>query len=156
LQAYSPYRWTEWKRQWREVKSGDLRRQLKGIVKELVDEIANISMLVVEAEHFVESRRQQHEQEHQQYLLRERERERVLAQKESREELFRIIESWNEAKRIEAFFIDAERHIEELDDATRLVMLNRLNAAREQLGEINALQKFLTWKSAEERLKDGA
>ena len=56
---------------------------------------------------------------------------RAESVKASRVELAAIIERWAEAKRVEAFFDDAERRAASLAEGQSIVMLERLNRARE-------------------------
>ncbi len=58
VQAYSPYRGTDWHRQWRESKAGDFPAKFTTITRELEREAATIAKLVEEAEHRAELERQ--------------------------------------------------------------------------------------------------
>lgn len=151
LQAYSPYWRAEWTQQWRESKGADLQGKFKAIVKELEREAATIAVLVEEGERQAEVERQRWEAMQQEWSRQEAERRRIKAIKDSREELFSIIDAWAEAKRIEEFFRNAEMRTAALGNDDHAAILDRLKQARELLGGVDALQRFLSWKSPEER-----
>lgn len=151
IQAYSPYRRADWKRQWRETKAGDFPGNLSAIVKELKRETATIAQLVEEGERKAEIERK--EWEAQQIIRRreEEERRRVKAIKESREELAEIIKAWVKAKGIEDFFADVERRAANLEEGQKAVVLERLAQARTLIDSTDALQWLAVWKTPEER-----
>lgn len=151
LQAYSPYWRAKWTQQWRESKSADLQNKFKAIVKELEREAAAIATLVEEGERQAEVERQQWEERQQEWRREEAERRRIKAIKDSREELFSIIDAWAEAKRIEEFLEDAGLRAAALGNDEHAAILDRLKQARELLGGVDALQRFLSWKSPGER-----
>lgn len=106
----------------------------------------------------VEAGQRQAEIEHRQWEAQQekwRQEEEVRraaeASKESHEELLEIIEAWAESNRIEQFFKDAERQAASLNDADRAKLLERLKLARELIGDLNALDHFMAWKSPDER-----
>lgn len=154
LQAYSPYHDTEWKQQWREKNSVDLKSKLKTIVRELTQAASVIAEQVAEAERRAEIRRREWEAQQERWRREREEQRRKDANKASREELHAIIDAWGEAKRIEGFFSEAEQLAKGLNDEDRQSLINRLQEARAQMLGPNALKRFLAWKSAEERLKD--
>ena len=151
IQAYSPYWRAEWMQQWREVKIGDFPGKLLGIVKELEREVTTIARLIEEGERKAEIERREWEAQKVIWAREEAERKRIKAEKDSREELFSIIAAWAEAKKIEEFFADAERRAAELDDDQKQTILERLEMARKQAGSTNALQRFGSWKTPDER-----
>jgi len=151
LRAFSPYPRTVWEREWRESKAGELPRKFRGVARELEREAATIAKLVEEAERQAELERQQWEAQKQRWLREEAERRRAEAIKASREQLFAVIEAWTLAKRIEGFFEDAGLRAAKLDDEEHAVVVERLKRARDLLGGIDALQRFRSWKTPEER-----
>lgn len=151
LRAWSPYPRAAWEQQWREAKPGDLPGKIPGIVKALEKQAAPLAKLVEEGERQAEIERQRREEEHQRWLREEEERRCIRNREESREELFAIVEAWGVAKRIEEFFEDAERRAEGLGAEERGLLLDRLRGARELLGGVDALQRFLAWRPPEER-----
>lgn len=150
LQAYSPYRGTEWNRQWRESKVGDLPKKFPAIARELEREAATIAELVEEARRKTELEHQRWEAMQEKWRQEQAERRWAKAIKDSREELTALIEVWAEAKRIDDFFKDAEQRLEGLNDEDRAGILERLKRAREFLGGVDALERFKLWKSPEE------
>jgi hypothetical protein len=151
LQAYSPYRNTEWQQQWRESKSVNLERLFKTIISTLEQQSSQIVGLVNEEARLVEIQRQKRELEWQKWKIEEAERKRVRDIKESKSDLLAIIEAWAEAKRIESFFEDAESRTSALDHEEYGAIHNRLAEARELLGGIDALERFKSWKTPKER-----
>lgn len=147
----SPYGRTEWKQQWRESKNGELQSKFNAIIKELEHEASTVANLVEERTRLAEIERQQWEAAQQKWRREEDERQRVKAIKESREELWGIVNAWSEAKRIEEFFKDAELRAATLGNNDHTAILDRLKQARELLDGVDALQRFLSWKSPEER-----
>ncbi|MBE0618856.1 MAG: hypothetical protein IH608_13185 [Proteobacteria bacterium] len=151
LRAFSPYSRAPWEQQWREAKPGDLPGKIPRVIKVLRAQAAPLAKLVEEGERQTEIERQRWEEQHQQWLREEAERKRIRDRKESREELFAIVEAWGVAKRIEAFFEDAERRATDLGAEQRQLISDRLHGARELLGGVDALQRFLAWRPPEER-----
>ena len=151
LRATSGYWHGTWERKWQESKPGELVGKSPQIVKEIEEEIPAIVKMIEEGERQHELERQRWEIQQQKWKKEEEERIRDQNLKESREELFAIIEAWALAKRIEAFFEDADRRTERLPETERQIVLERLSRARELLGGVDALKRFIEWKSPEER-----
>ena len=151
IQAYSPYRRADWKRQWRETKAGDFPGKLSAIVKELKRETATIAQLVEEGERKAEIERKEWEAQQIIWRREEEERRRVKAIKESREELTEIIKAWVKAKGIKEFFADVERRAANLEEGQKAVVLERLTQARTLIDSTDALQWLAAWKTPEER-----
>ena len=86
-----------------------------------------------------------------QWQREEAERHAAEALKDSKEELLEIIEMWATAKRLEAFFADAERSLEDLPEEERDHTIERLRHARRLISSIDALERFQSWKAPEER-----
>lgn len=154
LQAYSPYYGTSWKQQWRETASVILLSKLKTIARELAEAASGIAKQAEEADRLAKIRHKEWELQREQWRREEAERQRLEAIKESRKELLSIIAAWDEAQRIERFLKETEQLAQGLSDGDRLSLMNRLREARAQLGGPDALQRFLTWRSTEERLKE--
>ncbi|MDO8771586.1 MAG: hypothetical protein Q7K57_23325 [Burkholderiaceae bacterium] len=151
LQAYSPYRTAHWVTQWRESKPKELELKLDGIVKTLERAAPDVANLVVEGERQAEIQRLKREEEWQRYQAEEARRRRAKAIVDSRADLLSAIASWNEVKRIQAFFFDVEAEGQKLDAAERAVIIDRLNQARELIGSADALETLKTWKAPNER-----
>jgi hypothetical protein len=152
VQAYSPYQRTDWKRQWREVKTGDFPGKLSTIVKELEQEAATIADLAAEAERKAEIERKEWEAQRIKWRIEEEERQRTEAHKKSSEELSGVIKAWVTAKGIEEFFADVERRAVSLDEEKKNAVLERLAKARTMIESTDALQRLLAWKTPKERI----
>ena len=151
LQAYSPYWRAKWVHHWRETKDRDLTSRIPAIVKELERAVVDVARLIEEGARQAELERQQWEVQQAKWQREEAERKAAKALKDSKEELHHIIDPWAESKRLEQFFADAERRVADLDADERLRMLDRLKSARELIGSVDALERFRSWKSPEER-----
>ncbi len=66
-------------------------------------------------------------------------------------ELLQVIDAWAEAKRLEAFFADAEHRAQDLPDEERERTIERLRRARVLVGSTDALERFDAWRAPEER-----
>jgi len=151
LQAYSPYPRANWTQQWRETPSRDLSGRIPAIVRELEKATVEIARLVEEGEHQAEIERQRWEAQREQWRCEEEARRTAKALKDSREELLQVIDTWVEAKRLEAFFADAERRAQNLPDEQRERTIERLRRARALIGSTDALERFDAWRAPEER-----
>jgi dsDNA-specific endonuclease/ATPase MutS2 len=110
-----------------------------------------IARLVEEGERQAEIERQKWEAQQEIWRREEEERQAAQALKESREELLQIIDRWGRANRIEQFFRDAEQRAAGLSENDRFRLLDRLKLAREMVGSVDALDRFLAWRAPEER-----
>ena len=106
-----------------------------------------IARLVEEGERQAEIERQRWEAQQERWRREEDARRAAKALKDSREELLQIIDAWVEAKRLEAFFGDAERRARDSPDGT----IGRLRQARALIGSTDALERFDAWRAPEER-----
>ena len=111
LQAYSPYPPANWTQQWRETLTRNLSGQIPAIIRELEKAGVEIARLVEEGERQAEIERKRREAEYERWHREEEARRAAKALKDSKEELLQVIDTWAEAKRLEAFFADAERRI---------------------------------------------
>jgi len=75
------------------------------------------------------------------------------AYKQSVNEVYGIMAKWAEDMRVEQFFIDAERDIQNCDPAMQEKLSERLKAAREFMQDETALQRLLKWRTPDEKLK---
>ncbi|MEY6432964.1 hypothetical protein ABC977_11155 [Thioalkalicoccus limnaeus] len=151
LQAYSPYPRADWTQQWRETPSRDLSGRIPAIVRELEKATVEIARLVEERERHAEIARQRWEAQREQWRREEEARRAAKAQKDSKEELLQVIDTWAEAKRLGAFFADAERRAQDLPDEQRERTKERLRRARALIGSTDALERFDAWRAPEER-----
>ncbi|MHB8831963.1 MAG: hypothetical protein ACYC9V_02135 [Desulfobacteria bacterium] len=151
LQAYSPYYRAKWAHQWRETKDHDLTDRIPAIVKELERAVDDVARLIEEGARQEELERQQWEVQQAKWRREEAERKAAKDLKDSKEELLQVIARWAEAKNLEQFFADAERRAEGLEPDEQLKMLDRLKRARQLIGSVEALDRFRSWKTPEER-----
>jgi hypothetical protein len=151
LQAYAPYPRAHWVKRWQETKKRDLSSQIKTIIREFKEAAVVIARLVEEGERQAEIEHQKWEAQQEIWRREKAERHAAQALKESREELLQIIDRWGRANRIEQFFRDAEQRAAGLSDAEKLRLLERLKLAREMVGSVDALDRFMTWRAPDER-----
>jgi len=151
IRAFSPYPGANWSQSWKEVKQSPLRGQLDDIVQQLTDAAPVVARLVEEAEEQARVR----QQEWREQIRRREERERIRLQNETREQaradLLSAIKQWDDIKRIQAFFSDAENSASNLPETARYIALDKLAQARELVGELDPLQALLEWKGPRER-----
>ena len=95
------------------------------------------------------------QQEWKEQIRRREERERIRLQNEAREQartdLLSAIKHWDDIKRIQAFFSDAESSVSNLSETERCIAMDKLAQARELVGELDALKALLEWKGPQER-----
>lgn len=151
LQAYSPYRTAHWVAHWRESKPKELETKLGEIVKALERAAADVAKLVVEGEREAEIQRLKREEEWQRYEAEEKRKRKIKAIVDSRADLLNAIASWSEVKRIHAFFSEVETEGLRLDAVERALVFDRLNRARDLIGEVDALKTLRAWKAPDER-----
>jgi hypothetical protein len=107
--------------------------------------------LVEEGVRQAEIRRRQWDEE---CRIRAEQQERarqIRVRDEARKDLMRAIEAWDEVKRFQAFFADAETESSRLGSEDRDRALNRIAQARVLIGEQDALGALLSWQSPDER-----
>ena len=89
-------------------------------------------------------------------IRRREERERIRLQNEAREpakaDLLCVIKQWDDIKRIQDFFSDAENSVSKLPETERCIAMAKLAQERELVGELDPLQALLEWKGPRERL----
>jgi hypothetical protein len=98
--------------------------------------------LVEEGECQAELERQRWAAQMEKWEREEAERRAAKAIKESKEELLEIIEMWATAKRLDAFFDDAERRLDDRPDDEQVHTMEQLGCA---------LERFQSWKAPEGR-----
>ena len=146
-----PYPRADWIQQWRETSDRPLSGRIPAIVRELEKATVEIARLVEEGERQAEIERQRWEAQQERWRREEEARRAAKALKDSREELLQIIDAWAEAKRLEAFFADAERRARDLPDGQKERTIERLRHARALIGSTDALERFDAWRAPEER-----
>ncbi len=61
-----------------------------------------------------------------------------------------IVDRWAEVNRIEQFFLQAEQKIAGLDEDSKEILLERLGRARDMVGNLDALDQLLKWRTPDE------
>jgi hypothetical protein len=151
LQAYCPSWRVNWVKQWSEAKRGQFSSMVPSIVQELEEAGPQLAAQLEAARIRAEEEHRKWEEEER---LRREAQARALHEKhiqEARKELLEAIASWDEARRIAAYFGEAERAVEELEAAERQRLLDRIALARQLVGEGNPLDLLLRWKGPSER-----
>ena len=151
FQAYSPYPRAKWVQQWRETPARDLSGRIPTMVRELETATVEIARLVEEGEKKAEIERRQWQAQMDEWRRKEEAARVAKAIKDSSEELLAIIDSWAAAKRLEEFFHDAERQVQELPEEKRKRTIDRLQRARALINSTDALEQFDAWRAPEER-----
>jgi hypothetical protein len=129
----------------------DLSGRIPAIVRELEKATVEIARLVEEGERQAEIERKRREAEYERWRREEEARRAAKALKDSKEEPLQVIDTWAEAKRLEEFFADAERRVQDLPDEERERTIERLRRARALIGSTDALERFGAWRAPEER-----
>ena len=136
---------------WPEAKARELRKQLDDIVDYLAKAATTIAGLVEAGERQAAIRRQEWEEGRRRLEERwERERQEK-ARAEARQELLEAIRAWDDARRIQAFFREAEDEALSRTSEEREVLLGRLAIARDLVGEVDTLGMLMKWRGPEER-----
>jgi len=151
LHAYSPYHRVNWIKQWKEEVNHNLVGRIVEIIKDIEHEVPELIRKFNEGERQAEIEREQWRVEREQWLKEDAERRLKKAIDDSSKELFQIIERWDEVNRIERFFQDVERKAATVNDNEKLEVFERIKAAREFIGGVDALDYFMNWKTPEER-----
>ncbi|RPV48978.1 hypothetical protein IPC790_07190 [Pseudomonas aeruginosa] len=152
LRAFCPYTNADWSRSWKESKgSSRLHSQLDDIVQQLTDAAPVIARLVEEGEERVRIQRQEWQEELRRLEEKQELRRQAEARQNARSDLLTAIQQWDEIKRIQAFFRDAEASASELAEEPQRLAMEKLAQARELIGEMDALQALLEWKGPQER-----
>jgi hypothetical protein len=151
LQAYCPSWYVGWVKQWAESKPQTLFKMFDDIVAELElrgpQLAAQVKSAVAEAE---QERLRWEEEDRRRREAAERERQEKRRQ-EARSDLLGAISAWDEARRIAAFFGEAEQAAEVLGKDARQMALERIAIARQLIGEPEPLNQLLRWKAPHER-----
>lgn len=127
-------------------------RWYASLLRTLTDLLGSVkSLKAMGRERQAEVERKRREAEYERWRREEEARQAAKALKDSKEELLQVIDAWSEAKRLEAFFADAERRAQDLPDEERERTIERLRRARALIGSTDALERFDAWRAPEER-----
>jgi len=151
--AYSPYPGTEWEKLWH---TGVRKRReiIENITSETIASAPTICKLHDEAVERAEKRRRECEIKRQEYKRAEQARLRLKAIEDSTSQLKDIIDKWDEVERIKGFFDQAEHVVSGLDVTQRNELMIRIDAARQMIGENNALNSLKSWRTPEELMDE--
>ena len=152
--AYSPYPGTKWEKLWHIPGVKGSKEIIENIASEAIASAPTISTLYKEAIELAEKRRREWEIKQQEYKQAERERLRLKAIEDSKSQLKDIIDKWGEVERIRGFFDQAERVVSGLDVTQRNELMIRIDAARQMIGENNALNSLKSWRTPEELMDE--
>lgn len=123
------------------------------IIRELEKATVEIARPVEEGERQAETERQRWEVQREQWRREEEARRGAKALKDSKEELLQVIDTSAEAKRLDAFFADAERRAQDLPEEQRERTIERRRRARALIGTTDALEQFRRMASAGRTVK---
>jgi hypothetical protein len=149
LQVYSPYYGVDWIQRWTENKPGDLVSRIPSIVKSLKAE-APILASKVEIERVRrEQERHRHELQMEEWKRKEAEKRRLKAIQDSRDSLEAVIQTWAKVNSIRSFFDDIALSADRLGPEQRKSVLDRLEKAKDLIGDLDALKHFQSWAPPE-------
>lgn len=148
LRAYLPDWRVKWEKVWVASKAG--RLPFNSIVREMEADIPMLIKRREEEDVKAAKERERHEAEQRERERLELEQRRVEASRQSRQSLLDIVNRWSLAQSVEAFFADATERSRSLDSERRGVVQDRLEKARAMLGGLDALARFLDWKTPDE------
>jgi len=143
LQLYSPYEQEGWHQVFTQTRTCGLISQIPKIIKAAQSALPVLEKEILAKKERAEAERLRIEQLIIEYEKREAIRLKEEAFKNSVIELQGIMTKWVEDRRIEQFFIDAERDIQNCDPAMQEKLSERLKAAREFMQGATALQHLL-------------
>lgn len=151
IRAYSPHPGVSWKHEWEEAAPGQLVDKVDDIVAFLEEQAVVVAAACVAADEKAEADRRRWEAERVEAERRHEIAEREVARKASRTELLNILEAWSTNRRISDFLHEAARLAEDLPDADRAAVLERIQEATQHLGGADALSLLRAWKTPNER-----
>ncbi len=152
LAAYCASWRVKWTTRWQENKPDTFRRMVPGIIRELVAAAPDLARQTEEARLRAEEEQRRWEEE---WRRREIEAERQRKEKalqDSKRDLMAVIARWDEVRRVQAFFGEADVAVEQLTGDARLAAEERLRLARELVGKLDAIESLQRWKAPDERM----
>ncbi|WP_275242232.1 hypothetical protein [Pantoea ananatis] len=153
FQLYSPYDPDGWHQVFTQTKNCGLISQIPKMIKAAQSAVPIMKKEIQAQKERAEAQRKRIELQIIEYEKREVIRRKEEAYKNSVSELQGIMARWAEDKRVEQFFIDAERDIQNYDTVLQDKLIERLKAARDFMQGETALQRLLKWRTPDERLK---
>jgi hypothetical protein len=145
LRAYSPLRDTNWQHEWTERQNGEFAGMAKTIADALEAAVPVLIKQAQDAEQREVDRQKQAAEERRRWQARERAQARQRARQAAQDELRSIVEAWNDAFALEAFFTELSRRAQTLKGEERGDLEARIEVARELVGGRDAVERFLEW-----------
>lgn len=149
LQAYSPYRGTTWRKQWR-GSAGALGTQLDEITETLQAAPTTINAQVEKAHQEQQRRQREWEESVQKNIREEQAKRRAKAIETSRAQLRDIITEWSEGKRVAAFFAELLADAKDCPPEMRAQVQEKLAAALALFGSDDTLARLTKWQDPED------
>jgi hypothetical protein len=151
LVAYSPHPLVSWSTSWQETAGSTLSHQIPKILAAIKGMAAEQKERLAKAEEErarwrAEMEAEQERQARQTDLAKIRESETASVR-----ELEEIIQAWGRRRNLDMFFDRVSEAAAELSAGELQQVSARLKLARESLGSIDPLQRFLEWKAPLER-----
>lgn len=151
LRAFCPYPNADWTSSWKESGGIRLHSQLDEIVQQIIGAAPVIASLVEEGEERVRIQRQEWQEQMRRLEEREKLRRQAEARQQARADLLNVIHQWDEVRRIQTFFRDAEASVSGLVGEAQCLAMDKLMQARELIGEMDAVKALMDWKGPLER-----
>jgi hypothetical protein len=151
LVIYAPYHDVSWSATFQESKARAITEDIPAIVKSIEKSTEVVVAEVTEAERQAELRHQKWQAEAERRKQEEDRRHVAQSIKESREQLDQVIQAWAKIMSLEQFFEGVQKRAQELPEAQRQEILNRLQLARDFAGTHEPLDFFRSWKTPLER-----
>ena len=151
VQAYCPHRLATWDRLWEETPGKPLSGQLDAISSALASAVPTIRALVTDGERKAQLEYEKREAQWQAYKREEAIRKTAADLAASRADIHSIIDAWDKAQRIQAFFDTARSATYDLSADEQDVLLERINAARQLFQTESPLELLKKWRAPHER-----
>ncbi len=151
LQAYCPSARVEWVKRWQEAAAGQFASLLPEIAGELEAAAPRLEQELLVAKAKAEEEHRQWTEQVRRLKEAEARAQQEKRVKEARHELLAAITKWDEARRLSAFFAEAEKSSESLSGSERERALQRITQAKALVGNVDPLAALLAWKEPKER-----
>lgn len=156
LQAYCPSWLVKWSKRWQEAGPGAFLGMIPGIVQDLEAAAPGLSRQLVEAQLHAEAEHRRWQEEVRQRKAEAERQRREVARQEATRDLLRAISSWDEARRVQAYFESVESELLQLPEEDAAPLRDRLRLAKELVGTPDPLAQLKSWKAPTERLAGAA
>ena len=153
LMAYSPYWSVGWDHEWQETQKMPLDLSIQSIVKSIEKAAVELVDKLAEADRQAEIARLERIAAEEKRLREEDRRQVTQAEQDSEEHLREIIQQWSDTVAVESFLAGVEERASKLTAESREKIIERLNLARQLLGNTDPLDVFLSWKTPKERYR---